>query len=196
MQLWWILLICVVIITRSHGGILRRNTKRDMVIMERFWMLRTITIGRENVGGPLQNSGHAINCGQPSSNLNITWTPQTIDPQKTASLYAEMNAPVDWSSGSYSLAAYFAGTGQQILSLVDKASCGDIQKYATGLKCPVKANDHLKFVTELRNLNRIPTGNYTVIAKIINQNNQLFACANATFYISEGTTGFERFLKL
>ncbi|KAJ8302969.1 hypothetical protein KUTeg_019365 [Tegillarca granosa] len=166
MQFWWISLIWVVMLTISHGGILQKNTKRNVYIMERFWMLRTLAIRNEDVRGQLQKSGHAINCA------------------------------VNWASGSYSLAVYFAGTDQQIISLADRANCGDIRKYAIGFKCPVKVNEHVQFSMEFHNLIRIPTGNYTVILKIMNQNNLLFACANATFYISEGMTNFRHFLKL
>lgn len=187
-----LVLFFITIVTQCPGKILHK------ILMEQFLERKEFSHrgAADDFMNSVRDSGHAINCGPPETKLNFTWTPKVLNPQDGALFTADMYATVPLSSGNLDVTVYFAGSPYPIFSYEESKDCNFVKQFDQQLKCPVKPKDHLKFQFEDRNLSRIPTGNYTIVAKVTNEKKQLFVCANVTISITDGLFDTNRYIKL
>lgn len=132
------------------------------------------------------NTGTAIVCGPKGAHLNISWVPKVIDPQKSVKIFFDVTNPIDFNKGLAHIDVYMEGSPDPIFSLDQDVACDDIKHIAPFIGCPLKKGGRYTYNFKYSDLNRVPEGSYTVVAKIFSYEGNpppLFACLNITLQI-------------
>lgn len=132
------------------------------------------------------NTGTAVVCGPEGAELNVSWTPKVIDPDKSVKLYFNIKNPIDFNKGQADVDVYMEGSSDPIFSVVQEIACEDIRKAVSLITCPLKKGDIHKFEFTYDDLKRLPVGAYVIVLKIFSYEGNphpLFACLNLTLHI-------------
>lgn len=132
------------------------------------------------------NTGTAVVCGPKDAQLNVSWTPKVIDPDKSVELYFNITNPINFDKGQADVDVYMEGSSDPIFSVVQEIACDDIRKAISFVTCPLKKGDTHAFKYKYGDLNRLPVGAYIIVLKILSYEGNphpLFACLNFTLHI-------------
>lgn len=163
------------LMTKAHNAANLKNLKGMLPLSGLQWLDKA-----EN------NTGSAIVCGPKGAHLNISWVPKVIDPQKSVMIYFDVTNPIDFNKGLVHLDVYMEGSPDPIFSLDQDVACNDLKHVAPFIGCPLKKGDRHVYSFRYSDLNRVPEGSYTVVAKIFSYEKNpppLFACLNITLQI-------------
>ena len=179
-----ILLACVVMTTATGNYKLFKMEKTEKVAVREFEM-GTKELDKTFSRKLYETRGNVTNCDDTKTKFSVQWSPLTLNTQGVVTFYWDFVVPNEYDKGNGHLDVFLPQLPDTpIFSLDQSGSCDDLKRNIPSLVCPIKANAEIKGTITVSDLTRLPTGNYIIVLKLINDKNQPCFCGKATVQIS------------
>lgn len=130
--------------------------------------------------------GNFTNCGDTLYKMQLQWSPAIISTQDIVTIYWDIVASNDWSTGTLHVkVSLFDDPQSELLSLDRDITCEKQMASMPSVNCPIKKGGEIKGQETISNLTKLPTGKFTAELKITNERNLIVMCARGTVELIE-----------